>query len=333
MEVLRPECDGAWMKHAYEMMVRIRKFEEQAAQCFTRSELSGNIHLSLGQEASAVGTALALEKTDFITTTHRGHGHCIAKGARTDKMLAELFGKETGYCRGRGGSMHVVDTELGILGANGIVGAGIPLATGSAYASKLRGDGAVTVAYFGDGASNQGTFHESLNMAAAWKLPVVYVIENNRYGVSTEIGRVTNTEYLACRAAAYDIPGVTVDGMDVLAVYDAMKTAVDHARSGKGPYLVENLVYRYQGHYCGDPAVYRPKSYLEDGKAKDAVITFRNFMLDGGYATDEELDAIDRAMTEEIAAAYEFAKNSPWSNPDEVIDNMFTSDNERSVLR
>ncbi len=333
MEILRPECDAAWMKHAYEMMVRIRKFEEMAAQAFTRSELSGNIHLSLGHEASAVGTSLALEKTDYITTTHRGHGHCIAKGARTDKMLAELFGKETGYCHGRGGSMHVVDTDLGILGANGIVGAGIPLATGSAYASKLRGDNSVSVAYFGDGASNQGTFHESLNMAAAWKLPVVYVLENNQYGVSTNIHRVTNTEHLSVRAAAYDIPGVTVDGMDVLAVYDAMKTAVEHARSGKGPYLVETLVYRYQGHYCGDPAVYRPKSYLEEGKAKDAVLTFRRFMLEQNTATEEELDAIDKAMTEEILAAYEFAKSSPWPNPEEVIDNMFTSDNERSVLR
>ncbi|MEG1988804.1 MAG: thiamine pyrophosphate-dependent dehydrogenase E1 component subunit alpha, partial [Oscillibacter sp.] len=269
MKKKQSNCDRQWYLKAYEQMVRIRDFETKAADCFTKSELAGNIHLSMGQEGSGVGTCMALRDTDFITCTHRGHGHCLAKGAKANLAMAELFGKESGYCKGRGGSMHIVDVGLGILGANGIVGAGIPLAAGSALASKIKGDGAVTVAFFGDGASNQGTFHESVNMAAAWKLPVVFLIENNHYGVSTEIHRVTNTETLAIRAAAYGIPGVTVDGTDVEAVYHAASEAVERARAGDGPSIVETLVYRYQGHYCGDPAAYRPKEYLVEGKSRD----------------------------------------------------------------
>ena len=212
------------------------------------------------------------------------------------------------------------------------MGAGIPLATGSALASKVKGDGAVTLAFFGDGASNQGTFHESINMAAAWKLPVVYLIENNHYGVSTEIHRVTNTDTLAVRAAGYGIPGVTVDGTDVEAVYQAVKEAVDRARAGEGPSVVETLVYRYQGHYCGDPAVYRPKEYVTEGKAKDPIDKARARLLELG-AAPEELDAIDKRMEEEIEAAYQFAKNSPDPDPAEVTRYMFVTDNERSVAR
>ena len=321
-----------WYREAYRRMALIRAFETKAAECFTRSELAGNIHLYMGQEASGVGTCLALRETDYITSTHRGHGHCLAKGASPDRAMAELFGKETGYCRGRGGSMHIVDVKLGILGANGIVGAGIPLAAGSALASKVRGDGAVTVAFFGDGASNQGTFHETLNMAAAWKLPVVFLLENNHYGVSTEIHRITNTEYLAPRAAAYGIPGVTVDGTDVEAVYHAAAEAVERARSGGGPTLVETLVYRYQGHYCGDPAAYRPKEYLTEGKAKDPIDRARVRLLELGAAA-EEVDALDREAAERIEHAYEFAKSSPDPDPAAVIDDVYSSDNERSVLR
>ena len=255
----------------YGGMVRVRRFEEKAADCFTKGMLAGNIHLCIGQEASVVGSNAALRPTDYITSTHRGHGHLLGKGADSKKMMAELFGKSTGYCRGKGGSMHAADVGLGILGANGIVGAGIPIATGSAMASKIMGTDEVTLCFFGDGASNQGTFHESINMAAAWHLPVVYLCENNHYGVSTEIHRVTNTDTIAVRAKAYDIPGVTVDGCDVLAVYEAVKKAVAHARAGKGPYLVENIVYRWQGHYCGDPAAYRPKEYLEEAHEHDPI--------------------------------------------------------------
>lgn len=313
-------------------MALIRAFETKAAECFTRSELAGNIHLYMGQEASGVGACLALRETDFITSTHRGHGHCLAKGADPKRAMAELFGKESGYCRGRGGSMHIVDVKLGILGANGIVGAGIPLAAGSALASKIRGDGAVTLAFFGDGASNQGTFHETLNMAAAWKLPVVFLLENNHYGVSTEIHRVTNTDRLSSRAAAYDIPGVTVDGMDVEAVFRAVREAAERAREGEGPSLVETLVYRYQGHYCGDPAAYRPKEYLTEGRAKDPLLLARTRLTELGAAADE-LDALDREAAAEIERAYDFAKNAPDPDPAAVIENVYASDNERSVLR
>ena len=332
MNTAKTGCGMEWYREAFRRMALIRAFETKAAECFTRSELAGNIHLYMGQEASGVGTCLALRETDYITSTHRGHGHCLAKGASPDRAMAELFGKETGYCRGRGGSMHIVDVKLGILGANGIVGAGIPLAAGSALASKVRGDGAVTVAFFGDGASNQGTFHETLNMAAAWKLPVVFLLENNHYGVSTEIHRITNTEYLAPRAAAYGIPGVTVDGTDVEAVYHAAAEAVERARSGGGPTLVETLVYRYQGHYCGDPAAYRPKEYLTEGKAKDPIDRARARLLELGAAA-EEVDALDREAAERIEHAYEFAKSSPDPDPAAVIDDVYSSDNERSVLR
>ena len=332
MNTAKTGCGMEWFREAYRRMALIRAFETKAAECFTRSELAGNIHLYMGQEASGVGTCLALRETDYITSTHRGHGHCLAKGASPDRAMAELFGKETGYCRGRGGSMHIVDVKLGILGANGIVGAGIPLAAGSALASKVRGDGAVTVAFFGDGASNQGTFHETLNMAAAWKLPVVFLLENNHYGVSTEIHRITNTEYLAPRAAAYGVPGVTVDGTDVEAVYHAAAEAVERARSGGGPTLVETLVYRYQGHYCGDPAAYRPKEYLTEGKAKDPIDRARARLLELGAAADE-VDALDREAAERIEHAYEFAKSSPDPDPAAVIDDVYSSDNERSVLR
>lgn len=332
MKTSQNPCGKEWYLQAYEQMVRIREFETKAAECFTKSELAGNIHLYMGEEASGVGACMALEKSDFIASTHRGHGHCLAKGARSDRAMAELFGKESGYCKGRGGSMHIVDVELGILGANGIVGAGIPLATGSALASKIRGDNAVTVAFFGDAASNQGTFHESINMAAAWNLPVIFLIENNRYGVSTEISRVTNTETLAVRAAGYGIPGVTVDGSDVEAVYHAMSAAVARARAGKGPSIVETMVYRYQGHYCGDPAAYRPKEYLVEGKSKDPIELARQKLHALGVS-DDVMDEIDSRMREEIENAYIFAKNSPEPNAAEVTKYMYVNDNERSVVR
>lgn len=332
MKAKETVCGADWYREAYRRMALIRAFETKAADCFTRSELAGNIHLYMGQEASGVGACLALRASDYITSTHRGHGHCLAKGARADLAMAELFGKETGYCRGRGGSMHIVDVSLGILGANGIVGAGIPLAAGSALASKIKGDGGVTMAFFGDGASNQGTFHETLNMAAVWKLPMVFLLENNQYGVSTEIHRITNTERLSIRAAAYGIRGVTVDGTDVETVFHAAAEAVERARSGGGPSLVETMVYRYQGHYCGDPAAYRPKEYLAEGKSKDPLKNARERLLALG-AEETELAGIDQGVAEEIERAYQFAKNSPDPDPAAVIDNVYSSDNERSVLR
>lgn len=316
----------------YEDMVRIRLFEMRLTDYFTKGMLAGNIHTSIGQEAAAVGACFALEKRDFIAATHRGHGQCIAKGAKTDKMMAELFGKATGYCQGKGGSMHVADVEMGILGANGIVGAGIPIAAGSALTSKIKGKDEVSLAFFGDAASNHGTFHETMNMAAAWKLPMVFLCENNQYGVSVSIESVTNTDTIAVRAKAYDIPGVTIDGNDVLAVYEATKAAVDYAREGNGPSLVECKTFRMRGHYEGDPAVYRDKEITEDWKRRDPILKFKSFLLDSGVA-EAEISKIEDNMTEEIENACNYALESPYPNPDQVLLDVYKQDNERSVIR
>ena len=317
----------------YRTMVRIRKFEEKAAECFTKGMLAGNIHLSIGQEAAEAGAFAAIEERDYFTSTHRGHGHAIARGADPNLAMAELFGKATGYCKGKGGSMHIADMEkMNHLGANGIVGAGQPISAGSALASKILGDDSVTVGCFGDGATNEGTFHEALNMAAAWQLPMVWFIENNCYGVSTEIHRVTNTPDLASRAAAYGVPFAVVDGTNPTDVYEAMKVAMDHARSGKGPYLVEAKVYRYQGHYCGDPAVYRPKEYMEEALANDGILKLGQRILAIG-GTQEELDAVQQAAEDEMNAAVKFADESPYPDPADVLKDMYVSDNERCVAR
>ena len=317
----------------YRTMVRIREFEEHAAECFTKGMLAGNIHLSIGQEAAAAGAFAAIEEKDFFTSTHRGHGHAIARGMDPKKCMAELFGKKTGYCKGKGGSMHIADmAKCNHLGANGIVGAGQPISAGSALASKIMGDDSVTVGCFGDGATNEGSFHEALNMAAAWHLPMVWFIENNCYGVSTEIHRVTNTPDLASRAAAYGVAYSVVDGTDATAVYEAMKEAMDHARSGQGPYLVEAKVYRYQGHYCGDPAVYRPKEYMEEAMKKDGIMKLGQRLLDAGV-TQEELDAIKAEAEAEMDEAVKFADESPYPDPASVLDDMYVADNERCVAR
>ena len=315
-----------------EGMQRVRKFETRLSECFAKGMLAGNIHTCIGQEAIPVGACTALDKTDYITGTHRGHGQCISKGAKTDIMMAELFGKETGYCKGKGGSMHVVDVNLGILGANGIVGAGLPIATGSGLAAKVKKTSDVTLAFFGDAASNNGTFHESINMAAAWKLPVVYLCENNEYGVSVNIHTVTNTDNIAIRAKAYDIPGRTVDGNDVIAVYEAVKEAVDYARSGKGPSIVECKTYRMRGHYEGDPAAYRPKEMTEEWKKKDPISLFCASLLDTGI-TQEEIDAVNKKTSDEIEAAYTFAVESPYPDASYVGVDVYASDNERCVQR
>lgn len=325
--------DKEFLLSLYRNMVRIRAFEEHAADCFTKGMLAGNIHLSIGQEAAEAGAFAAIEPRDYFTSTHRGHGHAIARGADPKLAMAELFGKVTGYCKGKGGSMHIADMQkMNHLGANGIVGAGQPISAGSALASKIMGDDSVTVGCFGDGATNEGSFHEALNMAAAWHLPMVWFIENNCYGVSTEIHRVTNTPDLASRAAAYGVAYSVVDGTDATAVYEAMKEAMEHARSGKGPYLVEAKVYRYQGHYCGDPAVYRPKEYMEEALKKDGIMKLSQRLLKAGV-TQEELDAIKAEAEAEMDEAVKFADESPYPDPASVLDDMYVTDNERCVAR
>ncbi len=317
----------------YREMFKVRSFDSMAADLFLQARMSGNIHTCVGEEATAVGACQALRPSDFITATHRGHGHCIAKGADPKKMMAELFGKKTGYCKGKGGSMHIADVGLGILGANGIVGAGIPIATGSALASKIKNSDDVTLAFFGDGASNQGTFHESINMASAWKLPIIYMCENNKYGVSVCIDRVTNTEDIADRAQGYHIPGVVVDGNDIFAVYEAVSAAAERARKGDGPTLIECKTYRQRGHYEGDPMVYRTKEEMQAWKEKDPVVRLREQLAGQNGITEEELAAIETAIKEEIEAAVAFAEESPFPEADEVITDMYAVDNERGVLR
>ena len=316
----------------YTTMRKIRRFEE-TVKAHIGKEIVGPAHLYIGEEAVATGVCSNLTHHDYVTSTHRGHGHTLAKGARVDRSLAELYGRATGYCKGKGGSMHIADMEkMNHLGANGIVGGGQPISAGSALASKILGDGAVTVGCFGDGATNEGSFHESLNMAAAWQLPMVWFIENNCYGVSTEIHRVTNTPHLASRAEAYGVPYAIVDGTNPTEVYEAMQKAMEHARSGKGPYLVEATVYRYQGHYCGDPAVYRPKEYMEHALENDGIMKLGKRLLALG-ATQEELDEITAAADAEMTEAVKFADESEYPDPATVLDDMYVSDNERCVAR
>lgn len=319
--------------HFYREMVRIRQFELKAADLFMQGLMAGNIHTCAGQEATAVGACQALKSTDFMASTHRGHGHCLAKGAELNIMMAELFGKATGYCKGKGGSMHIVDIGIGMLGANGIVGAGIPIAAGSALASKILKKDEVTLAFFGDAASNQGTFHEAINMASAWHLPAIFFCENNQYGVSVCIDRVCNVPNIADRAAAYDIPGKIVDGNDVFAVYEVVKEAAERARKGEGPTLIEAKTYRHRGHYEGDPQMYKSPEEIEHWKGRDPINLLRAEILKSRLVKKGELDAIDTEITIEIEKAVEFAKNSPYPDVSEITTDVYADLNERSVAR
>ncbi len=307
-------------KQFYATMYRMRRFEQEVFEFYKRGLMPGLAHLYLGEEAVAAGICAALAEDDYIGSTHRGHGHLIARGADVNKMMAEILGKETGYSKGKGGSMHIMAVEKGILGANGIVGGGIPIATGAAYGAVLKGTDQVSVAFFGDGASNEGTFHESINMAAAWNLPVLYVIENNLYGISVDIRRVTKEQCLAKRAAAYGIPGVTVDGNDVFAVYEAALEAVARARRGEGPTLIECLTYRWQGHHVGDPGTYRPDAEVDEWKGKEPLIKLE----EKGLLTGEEIAAIKEAVEAEIKEACKFAEESPYPQAEEAFEDIFS---------
>jgi len=307
----------------YRVMARIRAFEERAYKDFTGGRIPGVLHLYTGEEAVATGACANLRPDDYITSTHRGHGHVIAKGAKTDRMMAELHGKKTGYCRGRGGSMHIADTDIGILGANGIVGGGIPIAGGAALSAQKRGTDQVCLCFFGDGASNTTRFHEGVNLASIWKLPVVYVIENNLYGESTHISYAMNVPNVADRACAYGIPGKIVDGNDVLAVYEAVGEAVARARKGEGPTIVECKTYRWHGHYIGDPETYKPKEEVVEWKKKDPIPRFRKYLIENKVLSEEGTNKIDREMTEEIDQAVKFADESPLPEPEETLEGVY----------
>lgn len=310
--------DAEALKTALHKMYLIRFFEEGAEDSYTRGLIHGTMHLSIGQEASAVASCMALSDSDYITSTHRGHGHCIAKGAEVKRMFAEFFGKEDGYCHGRGGSMHIADVSKGNLGANGIVGGGLPIATGAALTAKRLGTGAVAVCFFGDGANNEGAFHEALNMASVWKLPVVYVCENNRYGMSTSTERSTAVKNVAERAAAYAMPGVTVDGNDFSAVAEAVDAAVARARAGEGPSLVENLTYRWRGHSKSDRNRYRTKDEIDSWIAKDPIKRFRAELVAHGVLSEEEAAAVETSARDEVEAGIAFAQASPAPSVNDV---------------
>lgn len=307
----------------YEMMFRIRRFEEGVIDLFARGKIPGFLHSYLGEEAIASGACAHLRKDDYIISTHRGHGHILAKGARADLAMAELFGKRTGYCNGKGGSMHIADPDIGILGANGIVGAGILIANGAALSAQYRGTDQVCVCFFGDGASNQGTFHEGLNLAAVWKLPVVFICENNAYAMSTQPCDGLSVQDVSVRAAAYGIPGVTVNGNDVQAVYEAAGAAIEYARAGKGPSLVEAKTYRIRGHYEGDPQTYRTREEVDEWRARCPIPSYRDILLKSAVSEDE-LKSIEARVEAELVAAIDFAEKSPLPDVSEARHGIFT---------
>lgn len=312
---------------ALRRMYLIRQFEEGAEESYMRGLIHGTMHLSVGQEASAVGACLPLTREDQITSTHRGHGHCIAKGAEVRRMFAEFFGKTTGYCAGRGGSMHIADVSTGNLGANGIVGGGLPIAVGAALTAKRLHNGKVVVCFFGDGANNEGAFHEALNIASVWKLPVVFVCENNNYGMSTSTADSTAVAHIAERAAAYSMPGVTVDGNMLSDVVEATHAAVERARRGEGPSLVECETYRYRGHSKSDRNRYRTREEIEDWMTnRDPICRYEAQLQEFGIATRPEMEAIRDTVRQEIAEGIEFAKASPDPERSGLTDNVYTSE-------
>ena len=304
-------------------MMQIRYFEEQVDQLYMKGEVHGTGHLYIGMEATAVGSILALKKEDVITSTHRGHGHCIAKGAEPNLMMAELLGKRTGYCKGKGGSMHIADINIGILGANGIVGGGIAIATGAALAAKEMQTGQVVLCFFGDGAINQGVFHESINMASIWKLPVIYIVENNKYGMGFPVSKAVNIDKLSKRACAYGIKGLTIDGNDVIGVYNTLSELIFEARSGKGPILVECESYRWKGHSRIDPELYRTKQEVGEWKKKCPILRFKKYLIDNNIIISSGIEEIEKDVINQIKEATEFAEASPFPEPKEATEDVY----------
>ena len=307
-------------------MVRIRVFESRVTDLFVAGRLPGFVHTYLGQEAIAAAVCRNLRPDDYITSTHRGHGHAIAKGMRPDRLMAELFGRETGANRGRGGSMHVADFSLGMLGANGIVGGGFGIAAGAGLSARHRDSGQVAVCFFGDGGINKGTFHEALNFASVKSLPVVFCCENNQYAQFTAISRTSAVQDLAARASAYAIPGVTIDGNDAGAVYAAAGAAIGAARSGEGPALVNCVTYRHSGHYVGDAEVYRDAAEVERWKQADPITRFEAALIAAGWLDADGIAAVWEAARSETAAAEDFAVSSPDPEPGDALRYVYTND-------
>lgn len=314
----------AALTEALRKMMLIRRFEEGAEASYMRGLIHGTMHLSIGQEATAVGACMGLRERDKITSTHRGHGHCIAKGADIRRMFAEFFGKEAGYCRGRGGSMHIADVAQGNLGANGIVGGGLPIAVGAALTAKRLGTGDVTLSFFGDGANNEGAFHEALNIAAVWRLPVVFLCENNQYGMSTSTERSTAVKRISDRAAAYGMPGATVDGNAFSAVAEAVDTALARARAGDGPSLIEALTYRWRGHSKSDRNRYRSKEEIAAWQEKDPIPRMASLLTGHGVLTEAAVAEMETDVAAEVEAAIAYAKACPDPDPADLLRDVTT---------
>ncbi len=309
---------------AYRKMRMIRAFEEKLGELVAAGKMGGFMHLYAGEEAVAVGVCAQLGQRDTVASTHRGHGHCIAKGVDVGAMMAELFGRASGTCKGKGGSMHIADVEKGMLGANGIVGAGIPLTTGAALTAKLKRSGGVAVAFFGDGATNQGAFHESLNMAANWKLPALYVVENNGFGEFTPTEFVVPVKDIAVRAGSYAMESAIADGMDFFDVYEKAGEALEHCRSGHGPVLLECKTYRFAGHFVGDPLVYRSKEEAEDWiQNRDPLDRFESHCVEAQLVDADDLRQIDHAVQEELEAAVEAAEAAPFPDLSEITTDVY----------
>ncbi|MFP8319582.1 thiamine pyrophosphate-dependent dehydrogenase E1 component subunit alpha [Pseudomonas aeruginosa] len=312
--------------HAYRVMRTIRAFEERLHVEFATGEIPGFVHLYAGEEASAAGVMAHLRDDDCIASTHRGHGHCIAKGVDVHGMMAEIYGKKTGVCQGKGGSMHIADLEKGMLGANGIVGAGAPLAAGAALAAKLKGSDAVAVAFFGDGGSNEGAVFEAMNLAAVWNLPCLFVAENNGYAEATAANWSVACDHIADRAAGFGMPGVTVDGFDFFAVHEAAGAAIERARAGEGPSLIEVKLTRYYGHFEGDAQTYRdPDEVKHYRETRDRLKQFRERTCHAGLLSASDLDAIDAEVEARIEDAVQRAKNDPKPEPDDLLRDVYVS--------
>lgn len=309
-----------------ESLELLRRFETRVGELFADNEIPGFVHLYIGTEAVAVGVCSALAEDDYLTSTHRGHGHALAKGLDLKPMMAELFGRTTGYCNGKGGSMHIADVDQGMLGANGIVAAGTPIGAGAALSSQMKGEDTVAVSFLGDGATSNGPYHEAMHLAALWDLPQIYVVENNHYGEMTSVHDQHPTEDLASQADAYDIPGVIVNGQDVEEVREAAVEAVERARSGDGPTLIEAKTYRYRGHYEGDPQWYKEDENLPEWRTADPVETYRDELLDEGALSDEEYEELTASIETEIDEAIEFARESPLPEPEAAYEGLYAEE-------
>jgi len=315
-----------FLLNLYSTMVKIRNFEMMAEKLFLEGELPGFIHLYIGEESIATGVMANLKKGDFITSTHRGHGHMIAKGANINRMMAELYGRTTGYCKGKGGSMHIADFSIGVLGANGVVGGGLPIAVGAGLGIKMKKTDQVVVAFFGDGASNTGAFHESLNFSSIYKLPVIFIVENNKFASTASTKETTSVENISDRAVGYGLPGITIDGNDVITVYETAKEMIKRAREGGGPSLIEAKTYRIKGHFVGDPELYRDKKEVEEFWLNEPIKKFEKKLVEEKMLNGIEKKKIWEGTQKEIEEAVIFAKESPVPNNEDALTDLFVND-------